>query len=61
MPEYKAKSAIIVAPNIKGFKYLLNEIPELRMAVTSELLAILDVNQITDKKTKTIMNFNTSI
>ena len=52
MPEYKANSAIIVAPNINGFKYLLNEIPELRMAVTSELLAILDVNHITDKKTK---------
>jgi len=30
----------------------LNDIPELRIAVTSELLAILEVNQITDKKTK---------
>ena len=37
---------------INGFKYLLYEIPELRIATTSELFDNLDVNQITDKKTK---------
>ena len=31
---------------------LLNEIPELKMAVISELLDSFDVNHITDRKTK---------
>ena len=35
----------------KGLKYLENEIPELSIAFTSELLAILEVNQTADKKT----------
>jgi hypothetical protein len=52
MPEKRAKTAIIEAAIINGFKYLLKEIPELRMAITSELLAIFDVNHITAKKTK---------
>jgi hypothetical protein len=37
---------------MKGLRYLLNDIPELRMAIISESLAIFDVNQITAKKTK---------
>ena len=32
MPEKRAKTAIIEAAIINGFKYLLKEIPELRMA-----------------------------
>ena len=37
---------------IYDFSSELKEIPELRMAITSELLAIFDVNHITAKKTK---------
>ena len=37
---------------INGFRYRLYEIPELKIATTSELFDYLDVNQITDKKTK---------
>ena len=48
----RAKTATTVAETIKGFKYLLKEIPELKIAVISESLAIFDVNQITAKKTK---------
>ena len=35
----------------KKKRYLWNEIPELNIALTSELLAILEVNQTADKKT----------
>jgi hypothetical protein len=52
IPAKKAKTAIKVAPNKKGLKYLKNEIPELNMAITSVLFASLEVNQITDKKRK---------
>ena len=52
IPEKKASIATIRAPSINGFKYLLKDIPELKIAITSELLAILDVNQITERKTK---------
>ena len=39
-------------PEIKnGCIYLLNDIPELKIAITSELLDNFEVNQITDKKT----------
>ena len=37
---------------INGFRYRLYEIPELKIATTSELFDNLDVNQITDKKQK---------
>jgi hypothetical protein len=37
------------APIIKGLKNLVKEIPELKMAMISELLANFEVNQITDK------------
>ena len=40
------------APEIKnGCRYLSNDIPELQIAITSELLESFEVNQITDKKT----------
>ena len=35
-----------------GFKNLKNEIPELKIAITSVLFASFEVNQITDKKRK---------
>jgi hypothetical protein len=37
------------APIIKGLKNLVKEIPELKIAIISELLANFEVNQITDK------------
>jgi len=37
------------APIIKGLKNLVNEIPELKIAIISESLANFEVNQITDK------------
>ena len=40
---------IIEAPIIKGRKNLVKEIPELKIAIISELLANFEVNQITDK------------
>lgn len=39
----------MAAPIKKGLKNLENEIPELNMAMISVLLAIFEVNQITDK------------
>ena len=48
-PINKTKIETIVAPIIKGLKNLLNEIPELNMAIISVSLANLEVNQITDK------------
>ena len=51
IPEKKAKTAISPDAMKKGLKYLENEIPELSIAFTSELLAILEVNQTADKKT----------
>jgi hypothetical protein len=39
----------MAAPIKNGLKNLVNEIPELNMAMISVLLAILEVNQITDK------------
>jgi len=44
--------AIKVAANKKGLRYLKNEIPELKMAITSVLLASLEVNQITERNKK---------
>ena len=42
----------ISSPEIKnGCIYLLNDIPELKIAITSELVESFEVNQITDKKT----------
>jgi len=52
IPAKKAKTAIKLAASKKGFRYLKNEIPELKMAITSVLLASLEVNQITDKNKK---------
>ena len=48
-PMSKAKIEIIVAPIINGRKNLVNEIPELKIAIISVLLANFEVNQITDK------------
>ena len=45
----KAKIEIMVAPIIKGRINLENEIPELKIAIISVLLANFEVNQITDK------------
>ena len=39
----------MAAPIKNGLKNLVNEIPELSMAIISVLLAIFEVNQITDK------------
>ena len=50
-PENTDIKKINEAEKIYGFKNLLNDIPELRIAVTSELDDNLDVNHITDKKT----------
>tara|TARA_X000000950_G_scaffold126192_1_gene157886 strand:- start:30 stop:215 length:186 start_codon:yes stop_codon:yes gene_type:complete len=52
IPEIKVKNDTTRPQIINGFKYRLYEIPELKTATTSELLDNLDVNQITDKKTK---------
>jgi hypothetical protein len=52
IPAKKANTAIKLAANKKGFRYLKKEIPELSMAITSVLFANLEVNQITDKKRK---------
>jgi hypothetical protein len=48
----KANIDTIVAPIIYGRRNLENEIPELKMAIISVLLANLEVNQITDKNRK---------
>jgi hypothetical protein len=42
----------IVAPITKGLKNRVNEIPELKMAIISVLLANFEVNQIMDKNKK---------
>jgi hypothetical protein len=39
----------IVAPIMKGLKNRVKEIPELKMAIISVLLANFEVNQIIDK------------
>jgi hypothetical protein len=52
IPEIKVKNDTTRPQIINGFKYRLYEIPELKIATTSELFDNLDVNQITDKKTK---------
>ena len=52
IPEKAEKRKIINADIIYGRRNLLNEIPELKMAVISELLDSFDVNQITERKTK---------
>ena len=44
---------MIEAEIIKGLIYLLKEIPELNIAITSVLLASFEVNQITAKNKKT--------
>jgi hypothetical protein len=51
-PTNKAVIETIVAPMIKGLRNLENEIPELKIAITSVLLANFEVNQITDKNKK---------
>ncbi|GAA0727199.1 hypothetical protein GCM10009430_35000 [Aquimarina litoralis] len=40
-----------IAPIIYGLRNLQNDTPELKKAIISVLLASLEVNQITDKKT----------
>jgi hypothetical protein len=50
IPDKNEKSAIIPAEIIKGLKNLVKEIPELSRAITSVLVASLEVNQITAKK-----------
>ena len=50
----KIKDAAIM----KGLRYLLKDIPELNIAITSELFAIFEVNQITERKTKSNFNWN---
>tara|TARA_B000000437_G_scaffold162528_1_gene119677 strand:+ start:833 stop:1036 length:204 start_codon:yes stop_codon:yes gene_type:complete len=52
IPEMKVKTDTTRPQIINGFRYRLYEIPELKIATTSELFDNLDVNQITDKKTK---------
>jgi len=51
IPENADTKKITVAEIINGLKNLLKEIPELRIAVISELDDNLEVNHITDKKT----------
>jgi|TARA_B110000263_G_scaffold168316_1_gene146622 hypothetical protein len=41
-----------IAASKNGFKNLKNEIPELKIAITSVLFASFEVNQITDRKRK---------
>jgi hypothetical protein len=48
-PIIKAKKETIVAPRIKGRKNRVKEIPELKIAMISVLLANFEVNQMTDK------------
>ena len=52
IPEKADINKIIVAEIKYGFKNLLNEIPELKIAVISELFESFDVNHITERKTK---------
>ena len=52
IPENAETKKIIVADIIYGFKNLLKDIPELNIAVISESEDNLEVNHITDKKTK---------
>jgi hypothetical protein len=51
-PMSKAKKETVVAPIIKGLKNRVNEIPELKMAMISVLLANFEVNHIIDKNKK---------
>jgi hypothetical protein len=48
-PINKTITETMAAPIKKGLKNLVNEIPELSIAIISVLLAIFEVNQITDK------------
>ena len=48
----KEKTAIIDALIKKGLKYLKKEIPELKIAIISELFASFEVNQITERNKK---------
>ena len=48
-PAKKAPIEIKSAATKNGLRYLLNEIPEPNMAITSELEDSLEVNQITDR------------
>ena len=48
-PINKIKTETIVAPIIYGRKKRVNEIPELKIAIISVLLANFEVNHITDK------------
>jgi hypothetical protein len=49
IPRIKAKIATMVAPITYGLRNLANETPELKNAITSVLLASLEVNHMTDK------------
>jgi hypothetical protein len=49
MPAKNANTAIKLAASKKGLRYLKNEIPELKIAITSVLLANFEVNHITDR------------
>jgi hypothetical protein len=49
MPNSNANVAIMVAPMKYGLKNLEKEIPELKKATISVLLANFEVNHITDK------------
>jgi hypothetical protein len=51
-PINNTKIETIVAPIIKGLKNRVKEIPELKMAIISVLLANFEVNQIIDKNKK---------
>jgi hypothetical protein len=47
-----ANKETMVAPIMYGLKNLVNEIPELSIAITSVLFASFEVNQIMDKNKK---------
>jgi hypothetical protein len=51
-PINKTKTEIMEAPIMYGLKNRVKEIPELRMAIISVLLANFEVNQIMDKNKK---------
>jgi hypothetical protein len=52
IPIKKAKTETIVAPIKYGRMNLVNDIPELNMAITSVLLASFEVNQIIERNKK---------
>tara|TARA_B100000609_G_C17139454_1_gene394688 strand:+ start:818 stop:1033 length:216 start_codon:yes stop_codon:yes gene_type:complete len=52
IPDKNEKTAIIDALIKKGLKYLKKEIPELKIAIISELFASFEVNQITERNKK---------